>query len=333
MENRYTAILLAMGLATCVIAQPNLPTGSISFAPGESYLLHQCAYFTPPGPGVTNAVWDHSDLVSVASFTDQFVAPPTGGPAGSTVAEVAGTGTYVYYKASAAAFEQMGLVSPQATMSCANPVSVLTYPFEYGGEMLDTYSCGGNTSGFAFSRNGTMNTVGTSWGTLILPYGTFTNVLMIMFAQNHQDIFPSNEDYDSEYQASFQLFVKPGVKQPLLSNYQTYSIPGPFNQYSRMLDASSVGVQEAQLNAIGVDMFPNPAQGSVEMIYGVVAGSTMNLEILDMAGKVVLQQDRKTMVTGIQREVFDIANLAPGVYTVRVTDAKGASGTKRLVVQ
>jgi hypothetical protein len=178
-----------------------------------------------------------------------------------------------------------------------------------------------------------MDIVGTSWGTLILPYGTFTNVLMIDFAQYHVDDFPSDPDFPLEYYAYFQFFIKLGAKEPLLANYVTYSVPGPYYQYSRMLDASDVGVAESERNAIGVDLAPNPASGSVEVIYGVAGGSVMSLEVVDMAGKVVLKKDRTTMVTGIQREVLDLSGIAKGIYSVLVTDDKGATGVKRLVVQ
>ena len=52
-----------------------------------------------------------------------------------------------------------------------------------------------------------------------------------------------------------------------------------------------------------------------------------------LAGKVVLKKDRTTMVTGIQREVLDISGISKGLYSVLVTDDKGATGVKRLVVQ
>ena len=315
------------------MAQPSLPTGSISFAPGESYLVNQCAYFTPPPVGVANAVWNHADLVSGASFTDQYITPPASAPTGSTVAEVAGPGTYIFYKATTSAFEQLGLTSAQATLNCSDPLKVISYPFTMGNEMSDTYSCTGNSSGQAFVRNGTMDITGTSWGTLTLPYGTFTNVLMINFEQHHIDAFLSDPDFPAEYVANFQFFVKPGVKQPLLSNYEVYSIPGSYTTFSRMLDVTSVGVEEAKRNAIGIDLLPNPATGHVEVVYGVAAGSIMSLEVIDISGKVVLTQDRTTMVTGMQREVLDLTGIAKGVYSVLVTDDKGATGVKRLVVQ
>ena len=333
MITRYAFVPCLVLLASNAFAQPNFATGSLSYAPGDSYILHQGLYFTPHDDGIPNAVWDHSDLISSATATDQWVAPPTGGPSGSTVAEVMAPGAYAFYKATATSFQQMGLVTPQATMNCADPISTYPYPLTFGTTMEDTYSCTGNSSGMAFTRNGTFDIVGTSWGTLIMPYGTFNNVLMVSIEQYHEDVFTSSPDDGSGYSATIQLFVRPGVKAPLLANYLVYTIPGPVYSYSRFLDATSVGVEEAQRNAIGIDLMPNPASGIVEVAYGVPAGSTMNVELLDITGKVVLHQDRNTIVTGVQREIIDIGGLAPGVYTVRITDGNGASGTKRLVVQ
>ena len=333
MENRYTAFLFVTAFATGVIAQPNFPSGSLSYAPGDAFILHQSTYFDPPATGIANATWNYADLSSSGSVTDQFVTPPGSGPAGSTVAEVAGSGAYAFYKATPTSFEQLGLSSPQATLDCSDPIKVFPYPLTFGTTMNDTYVCTGTSTGLAFTRTGTYDIVGTSWGTLSLPYGTFNNVLMVSIEQYHVDTFLSDPDFPYGYSATIQLFLRPGVKAPLLANYMLYSIPGQVFMYSRYVDESSVGVEEAQRNVIGIDIMPNPASGSVGVEYGVAAGSAMNLEILDITGKIVLQQDRKTMVTGIQREVLDISSVAAGVYTLRITDAKGASGTKRLIVR
>ncbi|MEO8591101.1 MAG: T9SS type A sorting domain-containing protein [Flavobacteriales bacterium] len=330
---RYTSSLSLVLLASVGMAQPTLSSGNSSFVPGESYLLHQCDYFTPPANGVANATWDHSDLVSTASVTDQWVTPVGGAPVGTTVSESAGGGAYAHYKATAAAFEQVGLTAPQATLNCTNGVTVFAYPFTFGTVVNDTYACTGVSAGESFTRTGTVDLEGASWGTLILPYGTFTNVLMVDVEQHHEDVFASDPDFPFYYNAFTQLFIKPGVKEPLLANYENYQVPGQLLYYARMLDEDEVGVAEAMRHDIGVDLMPNPATERVEVVFGVAAGSSLALEVIDLTGKVVLGQRRPALVSGIQREVIDISSLASGAYTVRITDANGSMGAKRLIVQ
>ncbi|MGV3637490.1 MAG: T9SS type A sorting domain-containing protein [Flavobacteriales bacterium] len=332
MLHRYTAFVLLSGIAFAAFAQPTIPSGNSSFLPGETYTLHQGDYFTPPATGVANATWDHSDFTILSTVEDAWVAPTPTAPAGPTVSEMLGPGVYGHYKATPTTFEQMGLTTPQATLSCSNGITVIGYPFTFGSEVNDTYVCSGSNAGENFNRTGTIDLNGASWGTLVLPYGTFTNVLMIDLEQHHEDVFVSDPEFPIAYNAFSQLFVKPGVKHPLLANYEVYTVPGQLFFYSRMLDGGDVGVEEALRNTIGLDLLPNPARGQVEVIFGTGA-SQSTLKVIDVTGKVCLQRTRGGQGAGIQREVLDLSTLPSGAYSVRITDATGAMGTKRLIVQ
>lgn len=331
MITHYTATALTLLMVTSVFAQPNLPSGSSSFAPGENYLIHRGNYFTPPDLDQANTTWNHATFATTASTTAQFVAPSVGAPAGSTVSEVVGAGNYAHYKATATAFEQVGLTSPGASLNCTNGLTVYAYPFTYGTEVDDTYSCTGSTNGEAFTRTGTMDLHGGSWGTLVLPYGTFINVLMIESIQEHEDIVASDPDFPISYYARTQHFVKPGVKMPLLYNYEGYQLPGPYITFARLLDGSVVGMDEALRNAVGVDLIPNPATDHVDVVFGSAALGLAHIEVIDATGKVLAIRSNSNTANGMQREVLDITSLAAGIYSVRVTDGNGATGTKRLV--
>jgi len=318
-------------MVTSVFAQPSLLTGNSSFAPGESYLSYIGNYFTPPDLDQSNTTWNHATFATTASVTSQYVAPVGGAPAGSTVSEVAGPESYAHYKATATAFEQVGLSSTGASLNCTNGLMVFAYPFTYGSDVSDTYSCTGMTNGEAFTRSGTMDLLGGSWGTLVLPYGTFTNVLMIESIQEHEDVFVNDPEFAISYYARTQQFVKPGVKMPLLMNYELYQIPGQYITYARLLDQSAVGMEEALRNAVGVDLMPNPASDNVEVVFGSASPGRTHIEVIDATGKVLAMQWSSSTTSGMQRDVLDLTSIAAGIYTVRVTDANGANGTKRLV--
>jgi hypothetical protein len=254
--------------------------------------------------------------------------------AGATAAENQGGAAYVYYKATSAAYEQLGMISPQFTLNCSNPITVFSYPFTFGSDYTDTYLCNGVTSGEAFTRsNGLVRIAGASYGTLIMPYGTFTNVLMVDIEQTHTDVLASEPDFDFHYYSWTQMFIKPGIKQPLLANYENYTKPGPYQAFSRMLDENSTGVEEALRHDIGMDLFPNPATDRVEVLFSVPAGERLTIEVIDMLGQVVHTQQRPSLIFGMQREVIDLTGVAPGAYTVRLTDQKGAMGAKRFIKQ
>lgn len=93
------------------------------------------------------------------------------------------------------------------------------------------------------------------------------------------------------------------------------------------LDQSSVGVEELLGQAIGVDVFPNPATNATDVVYSAT-GEHLQLTVIDRSGAVVMERSL-TVAAGIQREHVDVS----GLYTVRITDARGGQGMRRLLVQ
>jgi len=335
MAQRYSASLLLLATALGAFAQPTLPSGSNSFAPGESYTYGVGDYFTPPSVGEANTTWDYSTYTSSSTFTAVFSPPSTGGGmAGATVAEAAGGGAYAYHKATASAFEQLGVIGTGFNVNCTlNPITAFAYPFTFASEVNDTYDCTGVSGGQAFNRDsGTVVISGSSYGTLILPSGTYTNVLLVNYEQHHYDWFTNDPDFTIDYNAFIQFWIKPGIKAPLLANYEAYQVPGSLHLYSRVLDAEGIGMEEARRHDIGMDLMPNPATDRVEVLFGVGAGKRLTIELIDLTGKTVMSTRRTTQVNTVQREILDLTGLASGAYTVRVTDETGAMGAKRLVV-
>ncbi len=331
MKARY-AVLLAILPIGQLIAQPVYNQADGSIQPGGSFVLRVGDWSAPPSTGEANATWDYAAWTSSSTVTSNFIAPTGPGSANATVSEVVGN-SYAHYRSAPGVFQQVGFSSPGAQLTCSNAIDVYRFPLTFGTEYSDPYLCSGVNQGEAFTRTGTFNVVGTSWGTLVLPYGTFQNVLMVTVEQTHEDVFASDPEFPFEYAAYLTMFVKAGVHLPLLQIAELQNIPGPLLFYSRMLDQASIGIDEALSNAIGVELMPNPAADHVDVVFGVSAGIRSTIEVLDVTGKSVIMLNTGTMASGIYRETVDVSGLAAGSYTVRVTDAEGAWGTKRLVVQ
>ena len=112
--------------------------------------------------------------------------------------------------------------------------------------------------------------------------------------------------------------------------YDLFTTSGGILQYTWMLDAAGIGMEEALRNDIGMDLYPNPASNMVSIVFG--AAGRVALELVDDAGRTVRTQDTGSHAPGIYKNEFDLDGIAPGLYTVRATDDHGGRGTKPLVV-
>lgn len=88
----------------------------------------------------------------------------------------------------------------------------------------------------------------------------------------------------------------------------------------RIIVESSTGLEDANEDG-GISIFPNPANDGITV---AMAGSTgMTLSLIDMQGRVVLQQ----LLTGNDR--IPTSQLAKGHYTALIQSAEGAAVARR----
>ncbi|MEZ4807722.1 MAG: T9SS type A sorting domain-containing protein [Flavobacteriales bacterium] len=328
---RHYAFILTALQSALLCAQPTITNTSSPMA-GDDLLLHSGPALAAGSPGA-NQTWNFAS----ATFTNGsahsiFYGPVSGSPAGTTSTESISGYTF-HYRTSATAFELMGMDGNQLDLDCSNPMAQLVFPMTMGTATTDQYLCQGSQLGYVLTRTGSSQFNAVGYGTLVLPYGTVTNVLMVTVHQTMLDDFADNTITDISYTTDLTMYLKPGVPGALLNLASTSnSLSTVVNENSRLLDQSAVGVQEALRNAIGVDVFPNPATDRVEVLFST-NGDRITMEVIDMAGRTVLAIRPATQGAGVQRETLDLTTLVNGVYTLRVQDATGAMGVKRLVVQ
>jgi hypothetical protein len=87
-----------------------------------------------------------------------------------------------------------------------------------------------------------------------------------------------------------------------------------------------IGVAEADQLTWGI--YPNPTEGLVTLNYRG-ADATVNIEVVDMGGRVVAQEGRA--ITNGQRHTMDLGALAPGMYTVRLTSGQQVTNLRVVV--
>jgi hypothetical protein len=256
----------------------------------------------------------------------QIVEPTASAPEGTIVTEINGD-IYFHYAATEEAFGIIGLEITGLTFTCSDPITLFAYPFTMGSSREDPVYCAGQYLGDAYTRTGSISLWGASWGTLALPYGSFDNVLMVQMVVDFEETVENDPQSPYYYQALTQMFLKPGLRAPMLIGQQAAT-----GSSAQMLHENSIGIHEALRNSIGLELFPNPAHDRVELVFGIGGGSNIQIALIDITGRQVFSKRLSTVSSGAHREMLDLNGIPAGTYLMRISDERGASGVQRLVV-
>jgi hypothetical protein len=79
-------------------------------------------------------------------------------------------------------------------------------------------------------------------------------------------------------------------------------------------------------------IYPNPATDVCHIVFNMPATATVQVELLDMTGRGVMEIKNSTYDAGQSKIDFSTADIAPGAYIVRYIDGNGNTANKSLVV-
>lgn len=339
MKFDYTFILLALATAPA-LAQPTLDAGNVGPIAGYAYLI-QYATYMPPGTAGADRTWDFSSALGTESHTITFVAAgstPNGSnfPSAAWAQEYdAPSGYYTYLDFNASGSYTVGTdLAGFGGTHYSNSRKDIVFPLTYNGSWSDTFS--GDLTSFAGTGtiNGSISGLADGYGTLILPYGTFTNVLRVYtHTVTEQHIVSPPPGALSTITEDGYSYFKPGLAVGLAGTSQTenVSVLGTTNSSGFVyLDEGSTGVEEARQQDIGIDLAPNPASGSLSVEFG--ATGHLALTVIDGLGRTVISTDLGARAPGIYREAVDVSRLPAGHYLLRLVTDDGQTGMRSFVV-
>jgi hypothetical protein len=79
--------------------------------------------------------------------------------------------------------------------------------------------------------------------------------------------------------------------------------------------------------------YPNPASSTTRISFSVPVGSAISLEIFDVSGRQVRSVHDEVLSTTWNSRSFEVDNLVPGIYLVRLTDGNQTATRKMTVVR
>jgi len=279
------------------------------------------------GPNIT---WNLTALNAMGGAATTAWLDPTSVPSataysGCTIVSKQGS-LYSYYKAVSSPSTQlefMGVTSSSLNMNLSNTAIYQRYPFAFTYYVTDTYS--GN---FTFSLSGTASGGGTvvadGTGTLILPSGTYNDVLKIRSSQSTTlTAFPIS----GTIKQTVYSFYHASQKYPLLSvNYQTITVAGS-PTVTAIVNGNAnnftVGLKELKADEISLILYPNPATQALNIqIQSPV--QPVSMKILDQVGREIYSGEFSAKT--------DISKWSAGMYYVEIRTDKGMA-TRKFIKQ
>lgn len=276
-------------LSVVSFAQPVLTDANTNLIIGDTYTFNTINTVVPEGNAGANQTWDFSTLVS-ASTVAASATSAAGGliPTASLKYSYVG-GTETYYKTSNTELTTLGISANAVFMNYADPEKFLSFPFQ----MNDTYSDTWNTtffSGMNFYRSGTTTVTADGYGTIILPGGTYTNVLRVKTVQVYTDSIIGVAMY-ANYTNEMYSFYKPGNHQPLVNIFNLdYDISGNTFLVSGAYYLSTVvsAIKDINENKIAdLEIFPNPASRKLNVSFKENKYENLSFALMDLTGKLV----------------------------------------------
>lgn len=281
---RTSTLLLALAFGASVAAQPVIDFASIDLI-GSSFNVY--AVTSPgtsdPEPDGANVTWDFSSATLQLMGTQAFMAAagtpyaasyPTANMASAQT--VAGTTSYAYYDLQSTKLDVLadgvGSMDPNVY---SEPKTVLQFPYAFNDWFIDYYN-----------KNGTDYSVSRAYmgyGTVILPSGTFTNVVKQASTSGVIDFYTTSP-------TALLVHIES-------DGSAVVALPG------------TVGIQEHG-QASALRSFPNPVQDRLTLANDAPLGDWW---IMDATGRVAQAGRTASLSTTI-----DLSSLASGSYIARI---------------
>lgn len=317
-----------------VIAQPTLTANANIGTAGNDVFMYEGTATTPGVPG-PNATWNFSTIGQANNSTTHWKSCAQVGDCstypGTTVVAQRTIGTTYYIGNTNLSVK--GEIVSGIPIVYSNPKDVLHFPFAYGTSFTDAYQATFTTSGNPVYRNGSNYVEADGYGTLMIPSGSFTNVLRLHSTDTYQDsAIISGIAFTTNYVVESYYWYSPAFRDYLML-YTTTTVNGnPTVDKVYYTLQQATGVQTINELVSNIQVFPNPATDHVSVKFTPKQQTKMSFILRDVVGKNVFSIDEK--LYDHSEQIIDIptAQLAKGVYMLLIQSQNGATENRKIQV-
>lgn len=291
-------------LVTGLSLNAQLTNANHSPVAGEVFSTYQCdSTAISVGASGASALWNYATIPTHSSVVNNYTAnansnvsyPVPGVAVGSVLSNLS------YYQSSAASLNFFGgniiIASPSATVTAAliytSSAVVAVYPMSLN--TASTSATGGTfniTSPFpqAGTFTGNSETVADATGTLVIPTGTFTNVIRVVTSQT----INFNATITGTVTQKNYDYYNIGTKESLFTiSTSTVDIPSFPPASTRTIVTRTkpaiVGIKENKQALIELSVYPNPSSTTVYFV--TESAEAKHILVYDITGKLVEKQN------------------------------------------
>jgi len=212
----------------------------------------------------------------------------------------------------------------------------IEYPFTYNDIFTDTYECIITLETIDIEVRITAISVVTadSYGTLILPTGTFTDVLRTTTADEEIDsIFQGGAFINEVLVSRIQyLWYAPSSTSPLFS-MEISNSTGTMDTCC-FYSITEAGIHAAENFSVSdLNVYPVPASEHVFIEFQSSGNQVVTISIVNQIGQVMLNREISRQTPGMLSEKIDISALPAGIYFANVSCKSGKQITEKFVKQ
>ena len=337
--------------AAALSAQPTIEFNDFGLEYGTQISLRGASSAISAGESGEDQLWDYSDLNPSGAITLRIQTVQQLGV--QPAAESYPTATHVfepvnvnttdvdYKRYGDGVFEKLGThynpnqSSAPDLIDYTDPFTEIEFPLAYGSSFTDTYSHEQSNSFEAYIETGEFTATVDAWGTIILPSGTFENVLRVRYdiVGEYTTVQQSTGTEETvPFTETSYAFYTPGIPSPLIRrSARTSDDFAGFSLGSGYYDATVVSIDDAE-EVKNTLLYPSPVSDLLRIELGLFKSTDVHLDIFDISGKRVLSQNKGMLPAGKNSFTIQVSELADGIYLTVIQTPTG-NITQKFVVQ
>lgn len=318
MKKIYTILTVIIFTVTYSFAQPNITASNFNPVLGQAITYHT---FTPtsltPGSSGANQNWNFASTPNSGTVSFTYVTPastPYGASFPSANLAANHNGAYEYQIANTNFLARAGAWASGVTIPYSDAENLIAFPFTYNSTYTDNFAATFVSSGYTFNRSGSVNGTADGYGTLVLPWGTLTNVLRIHTTENYQDVWAFGT---INYSSDNYYWVKPGTHYFLYS-LAALTANGSTSYGGSYIDQTSVGINQVDPGEVSLSIFPNPASENLSVHFNLRESVSVRISISNLLGQEVFSSEEGSIYAGNFEKAIDVSGLREGLYFLNI---------------